>query len=88
MESKTTTKTIEADVTPSPYHNNPSHDGTRAELARLVGELVQQIRNDPVFRPPPLSKAALDAIIAYEVLSGAVNPVKASSTNVTKTKGG
>ena len=87
MESKTTTKTIETDVTPSSYHKDPSHDGTSAELKRLVGELVQQLRNDPVFRPPPLSKAALDAIIAYEVMSGAVNPVKAPPSSVTKTRG-
>ncbi len=85
MEPKTTTKSIETDVTTSPYRN-PSSDGSR-ELTRLFRDLLTQLRNEPHLHAPALSKAALDAIIAYEVISGAVNPVKASGVIVQKAKG-
>ena len=49
--------------------------------------LLTQLRNEPHLHAPALSKAALDAIIAYEVISGAVNPVKASGVIVQKAKG-
>jgi hypothetical protein len=77
MESKTSQKAPRADADPTAY-TPPSHspDGAK-ELARLFGEVLAQMRNDPLFRPPPLSQAALDAIVAYEVMSGALNPSKA-----------
>lgn len=45
-----------------------------SELARLLTAVLAQVRNDPLLRPPPLPQPALDAILAYEVASGAVNP--------------
>ena len=76
MEPNMPTKSIEADVTNSAFRN-PSSDGSK-ELTRLFRDLLAQMRNDPLLRAPTLSQAALDAITAYEVISGAVNPVKAS----------
>ena len=84
MESKTTTKSIETDVTTSAYRS-PSADGSK-ELTRLFRDLLAEMRHDHLLHTPVLSKAALDAIIAYEVISGAVNPVKAS-TPAQKIKG-
>jgi hypothetical protein len=84
METKMTTKTTETDVTTSPFRG-PSSDGSK-ELTRLFRDLLAEMRHDHLLHTPVLSKAALDAIIAYEVISGAVNPVKAS-TPAQKIKG-
>ena len=87
MEPKMSTKAADTDVTPSAYRP-PSSDGTK-EIARMFADLLAQMRNDPLLRQPTLSQAALDAIVAYEVTSGAVNPVKASSiVTGAKAKGG
>ena len=56
-----------------------------SELARLLTAVLTQVRNDPFLRPPPLPQAALDAIIAYEINSGALNPSRNPAFNKSTT---
>jgi hypothetical protein len=65
---------------PSPYQA-PS-DGTR-DLARLLNEVLTQLRSD--HHPQSLPTSVLEAIAAYQVLSGALNPVTARSRSGSST---
>lgn len=47
---------------------------TQKDVVQLLAAILNQVRNESILRPPPLSKAAEAAIESYGIMSSALNP--------------